>query len=292
MANQVLERDTETINWSTITAVAVFHILAAAALFTAWNWQDVAAALVMWWIAGSFGIGIGYHRLMTHRGFKTSRTFERLLAVAGTLAVQSGPITWVTTHRLHHAFTETDQDPHSPRRGTYWSHMGWIFRGTAQNNGPEVEKRYSPDLVRDPFLVVLDRFYWVPTVFAGAVLMLIGGLPMLLWGIFLRTVVGWHTTWLVNSATHLWGTRRFETRDDSRNNALIAAATFGEGWHNNHHAHPRSARHGIAWYEFDVNWLQIKLFEKLRLVKDVYAYELRPRENDEVVELIPAQDPV
>jgi sn-1 stearoyl-lipid 9-desaturase len=292
MANQVLERDTETINWSTITAVAVFHILAAAALFTAWNWQDVAAALVMWWIAGSFGIGIGYHRLMTHRGFKTSRTFERLLAVAGTLAVQSGPVTWVTTHRLHHAFTETDQDPHSPRRGTYWSHMGWIFRGTAQNNGPEVEKRYSPDLVRDPFLVVLDRFYWVPTVFAGAVLMLIGGLPMLLWGIFLRTVVGWHTTWLVNSATHLWGTRRFETRDDSRNNALIAAATFGEGWHNNHHAHPRSARHGIAWYEFDVNWLQIKLFEKLRLVKDVYAYELRPRENDEVVELIPAQDPV
>jgi fatty-acid desaturase len=284
MANQVLERDTETINWSTITAVAVFHILAAAALFTAWNWQDVAAALVMWCI--------GYHRLMTHRGFKTSRTFERLLAVAGTLAVQSGPITWVTTHRLHHAFTETDQDPHSPRRGTYWSHMGWIFRGTAQNNGPEVEKRYSPDLVRDPFLVVLDRFYWVPTVFAGAVLMLIGGLPMLLWGIFLRTVVGWHTTWLVNSATHLWGTRRFETRDDSRNNALIAAATFGEGWHNNHHAHPRSARHGIAWYEFDVNWLQIKLFEKLRLVKDVYAYELRPRENDEVVELIPAQDPV
>lgn len=122
--------------------------------------------------------------------------------------------------------------------------------------------------------------------------MLIGGLPMLLWGIFLRTVVGWHTTWLVNSATHLWGTRRFETRDDSRNNALIAAATFGEGWHNNHHAHPRSARHGIAWYEFDANWLQIKLFEKLRLVKDVYAYELHPKQNEEVADLIPAQDPV
>ena len=120
--------------------------------------------------------------------------------------------------------------------------MGWIFRGTAQNNSLATMQRYSPDLMRDPFLVALDRYYWIPAAILAVVLLVIGGPSMVLWAIFLRTVVGWHFTWLVNSATHLWGSRRFETRDDSRNNGLIAAITWGEGWHNNHHAYPRSAR--------------------------------------------------
>jgi stearoyl-CoA desaturase (delta-9 desaturase) len=254
------------------------------------SWQNLAAALILWWVAGSWGIGIGYHRLMTHRGFKAPRWLERTLAAFGTLAVQSGPITWVTTHRLHHAFTETDKDPHSPRHGTYWSHMGWIFRGTAQHNSPATMERYSPDLMRDPFLVALDKYYWVPTVLVAAGLVAIGGVSMLLWGIFLKTVVGWHFTWLVNSATHLWGTRRFETRDDSRNNALIAAVTFGEGWHNNHHAYPRSARHGLRWFEVDVNWIQIKLLEKMRVVENVYAFEITSEETEERMDLTSIQD--
>jgi stearoyl-CoA desaturase (delta-9 desaturase) len=261
------------INWNTIIAVTIFHILAIGALFTI-SWTNLLAATVMWWISGSLGIGVGYHRLLTHRGFKVPLWLERTLSVFGTLAVQSGPLTWVTTHRLHHAFTETDRDPHSPRHGTYWAHMGWIFRGVAQNQPLPVMRRYSPDLVKDPFQVVLDKFFWVPIVAAGLILFAIGGYTMVLWGIFFRTVLGWHATWLVNSATHLWGTRRFETRDDSRNNGLIAAVTFGEGWHNNHHAHPRSARHGIAWYEFDINWVQIWALKKLGLARDVFAYQL------------------
>ena len=259
------------INWNTLATVVLFHIFAVAALFT-FSWQNLAAAFILWWVAGSFGIGIGYHRLLTHRGFAAPKWLEYTLSVFGTLALQSGPLTWVTTHRLHHAFTETDKDPHSPRHGTYWAHMGWIFRGTAQNQSWATMVRYCPDITKDKFHVALNKYYFVPIIIVAVALLAIGGFSMLLWGVALRTVLGWHFTWLVNSATHLWGTRRFETRDDSRNNALIAAVTFGEGWHNNHHAHPRSAKHGLSWYEFDVNWVQIRLLEKLGIVDQVYAY--------------------
>ena len=253
--------------------VSAFHVIAVAAFFT-FSWQNLLAAAITWWSAGSWGVGLGYHRLLTHGGFKTPRWLERFLATCGTLALQSGPIAWVTTHRVHHAFTETDKDPHSPRNGTYWAHIGWIFRGTAQMQPDSVVKRYSPDLLRDPYLVALEKFYFVTPIVVAAVLFLIGGWQMVVWGIFLRTVVGWHSTWLVNSATHLWGEKRFETTDDSRNNGWIAALTFGEGWHNNHHAYPRSARHGLTTREFDVNWQQIRLLEKLGLIKDVYALDL------------------
>jgi stearoyl-CoA desaturase (delta-9 desaturase) len=128
--------------------------------------------------------------------------------------------------------------------------------------------------MRDPYLRAIDQYYYVTNIVVAIVLFLIGGLPMVLWGIFLRTVVAWHATWLVNSATHLWGKRRFETRDDSRNNGWVAAVTFGEGWHNNHHAYPRSSRHGLTWREIDVNWIQIRMLEMLGLIKDVYAYDL------------------
>lgn len=260
------------LNWNTIIAVAIFHVLAAVALFT-FSWENLLAAVAMWWIAGSWGIGMGYHRLLTHRGFTAPKWLEYFLSVCGSLALQSGPLTWVTTHRLHHAFTETERDPHSPRHGgTYWAHMGWIFRGTAQNQSWATMERYCPDITKDKFQVALNKYYYVPVIAAGIALLAIGGWTMLLWGIFFRTVVGWHATWLVNSATHLWGTRRFDTRDDSRNNALIAAVTFGEGWHNNHHAIPRSAKHGLAWYEVDVNWIQIRFLEMVGVVKNVYAY--------------------
>ena len=265
------------IQWTTITAVTIFHVLAIVALFT-FSWSNLIAALITWWIAGSWGIGIGYHRLLTHRGFKAPKFVEYFLTFCGTLGLQSGAINWVATHRMHHAFTETEKDPHSPRTGTYWSHMGWIFRGTAQNQPEALQLRYAPDLMKDKVHVFMSKYYWVTPIIAGAILFAIGGISMVLWGSILRQVIGWHSTWLVNSATHLWGTRRFETRDDSRNNALVAALTFGEGWHNNHHANPRSAKHGLTWFEFDVNWVQIKFLEKLGLVKDVHAFELEDQE--------------
>jgi sn-1 stearoyl-lipid 9-desaturase len=260
-------------NWNTIFFVSAFHVFAAASLFY-FSWSNLAAFLIALWVAGSWGIGLGYHRLLTHRGFKAPRWLERFLALCGTLALQSGPIAWVTTHRVHHAFTETDQDPHSPRNGTYWAHIGWIFRGTAQVQPDATVQRYSPDLLRDPVLRALEKYYYVTPILVGVLFFAIGGWSMVGWGIFFRTVFGWHCTWLVNSATHLWGDRRFETRDDSRNNGFIAALTFGEGWHNNHHAYPRSARHGLTWREIDPNWIQIRLLEKLGLIKDVYALDL------------------
>jgi stearoyl-CoA desaturase (delta-9 desaturase) len=267
----------EKLNWNTVVFVSLFHLVAIAAVFT-FSWQNLLAAVLTWWVAGSWGIGLGYHRLLTHRGFKSPKWFERFLATCATLALQSGPLAWVTTHRVHHAFTETDKDPHSPRNGTYWSHIGWIFRGTAQNQSESTVKRYSPDLLRDPYLVFLNNYYFLTPIVVAIALFAIGGWTMVVWGIVFRTVIGWHATWLVNSATHLWGKRRFDTRDDSRNNGFIAAITFGEGWHNNHHAIPRSARHGLTWREFDVNWIQIRLLEKLGLAKDVYAYDLSAEE--------------
>ena len=268
------------IQWVTLTTVSIFHILAVWALFT-FSWQNLIAAAVTWWIAGSWGIGMGYHRLLTHGGFKTPKWMEYFLTFCGTLGLQSGAITWVTTHRIHHAFTETENDPHSPRGGTFWSHIGWIFQGTAQNQSEATKRRYAPDLMKDKVHVFMSNYYWVTPIIAAVILFAIGGWSMVLWGTFLRQVIGWHSTWLVNSATHLWGTRRFDTHDDSRNNGLIAALTFGEGWHNNHHANPRSAKHGLTWYEFDVNWLQIKALEKIGLAKKVYAYELKKEENIE-----------
>lgn len=282
----------ENLNWTTLTGVIIFHILAVVALFT-FSWANLVAASILWWIAGGLGIGVGYHRLLTHRGFKVPKWVEYSLSVFGTLAVQSGPLSWVTTHRIHHAFTDTDKDPHSPRNGTYWSHIGWIFRGTAQNQSWATMQRYCPDFANDRFHQVLNKYYWVPTVIVAAILFAIGGLSMVLWGVFLKTVVGWHSTWMVNSATHLWGTRRFDSRDDSRNNPLVAALTFGEGWHNNHHTYPRSAKHGMAWYEVDINWMTIRVLKMFGLAKDVYAFNENSDKrfiNAESTELKPAQE--
>ncbi len=281
------------LNWHTLIGVTIFHILAIAALFT-FSWSNLIAAMILWWFAGSLGIGIGYHRLLTHRGFKTPKWVEYTLSIIGTLAIQSGPLSWVTTHRIHHAFTESEKDPHSPRFGTYWAHIGWIFRGTSQNQSWATMQRYCPDFANDRFHQIIDKYYYVPTIVLAAGLFAIGGLSMVLWAVFLRTVIGWHFTWLVNSATHLWGTRRFETRDDSRNNGLIAAITWGEGWHNNHHAYPRSAKHGMAWYEFDINWMEIWVMQKLGLAKDVYAYSEKKtvKEKTELTSLEPIHDTI
>ena len=264
---------TKGIQWVTSIAIVSFHILAIWALFT-FSWQNLFAAVLIWWMTGSLGIGLGYHRLLTHGGFKTPKVVEYFLTVCGTLALQSGPLQWVTTHRIHHAHTETENDPHSPRDGTFWAHIGWLMQGTALSHNEVTMRRYAPDLLKDKFHVFVSKYFFMTTLIVGVMLFMVGGWSMVLWGIFLRQVFGWHMTFLVNSATHLWGTRRFATDDDSRNNGLIAALTWGEGWHNNHHAHPRSARHGLTWKEVDINWLQIKLLEKLGLATRIYAFEL------------------
>jgi fatty-acid desaturase len=260
------------IHWKNASIVLSFHALAVVALFY-FSWSNLIVFLILNWMTASLGIGIGYHRLLTHRGFKTPKWLEYGLTMLGCLAIQDGAVKWVATHRIHHSHTETERDPHSPRQGGVWAHVGWVLLGDAQEHDAATLSRYAPDLLKDRFHVLLARYYVLPSIILGVILFAVGGWTMVLWGIFLRTVVGWHETWLVNSATHLWGTRRFETKDDSTNNALIAFFSFGEGWHNNHHAHPTSARHGLKWYELDLNWLTIKLLEKLGFAKQIRVYK-------------------
>lgn len=252
------------VNWVNGTFLVVTHAAALAALFF-WSWPAVITAVILYWVAGSLGIGMGFHRLITHRGYKVPRLVEYFLVTCGTLAMEGGPIQWTVTHRIHHAHTDRTGDPHTPRDGGWWAHIGWILRGTAQNHDRVTIERYAPDLVRDRFYILLNRFHYVPVLVLGFFLLYFGGWSVLLWGVSVRLVVALHATWLVNSATHLWGRTRFQTGDDSRNSWWVALLTFGEGWHNNHHAYPTSARHGLRWYEFDLNWLGIRALQLLGL---------------------------
>jgi stearoyl-CoA desaturase (delta-9 desaturase) len=224
------------------------------------------------------GIGMGYHRLLTHRGYKIPRWLEYCLTVCATLALEGGPIFWVATHRIHHQFSDQDGDPHSPVEGTWWAHMGWILVGKSMHHDTSTLARYVPDLAKDKFYVWITKYHYVPLIAVGVILLAVGGWPIVLWGIFLRTVVGLQTTWLVNSATHSWGTRRYKTRDLSTNSLWVALLTWGEGWHNNHHAHPTSARHGLKWYEIDFNWYGIWMLNKLGLARDLRVADVRADE--------------
>ena len=274
------------VNWTTAIAMGAFHVAAVAAFFFI-DTGAMLAALVLYFVAGMLGIGMSYHRLLTHRGYKTPLWVEYFLTICGTLALEGGPIFWVATHRVHHQKSDREGDPHSPREGKYWAHMGWILMGQGLHHDTRILARYAPDLCRDRFHVALTKWHWVPQVVVGLGLLAFGGIPYVLWGIGFRTVVGLHTTWAVNSATHLWGSRRFITRDDSTNNWWVAALTFGEGWHNNHHAHPTSARHGLAWYEVDLNWMGISFLRMLGLAWDIkvatLAQEVPYEENDTLV---------
>ena len=262
------------LNWITAIAMTGFHIGAVAALFYV-DTGAMLAALILYYLAGMFGIGMGYHRLLTHRGYKTPKWVEYFLAFCGTLALEGGPIFWVATHRIHHQKSDQEGDPHTPREGTWWAHMGWILFGDGLHHDASVLGHYVPDLSRDRVHIWFSSWHWVSNVVVGLGLLAFGGIPYVLWGIFFRTTFGLHATWLVNSATHKWGTRRFETRDDSTNNWWVALLTFGEGWHNNHHAHPTSARHGLAWYEIDQNWIGIRTLQLLGLAWDVKLAKIK-----------------
>ena len=258
------------INWLTTIVLLAFHIGAIAAMFF-FSWRAFVFTLFLIWVGGGLGISMGYHRLLTHRSYSVPVLLEYLFAICATLALEGGPIFWVATHRIHHQKADRPGDPHSPRDGAWWAHIGWILFGDAQQSSTAMLSKYAPDLAKDRFYVWLSDYHWVPTVVLGMLLLQLGGIPLMLWGICLRVVVGLHGTWLINSGTHMWGRRRFATHDNSRNNWWIALLTFGEGWHNNHHAHPTSARHGLTWYEFDASWMQIRLLQIGRIAKSVHV---------------------
>ena len=266
--------DRSSLNWPTTIILVLIHIGALAAFFF-FSWKALIATVFLYWVATGLGISMGYHRLHTHRSYKVPRWMEYFFAVCGTLTLEGGPIFWTAIHRIHHQRSDQPGDPHSPREGAWWAHVGWILVGETKHNNTMLLGKYAPDLAKDPFYVWLNDYHWVPNVALAALLYLVGGLPFLLWAGFFRIVFGLHATWLVNSATHMWGGRRFATRDDSRNNWWVALISFGEGWHNNHHAHPTSARHGLAWYEFDPSWLQIKLLKALGLAKSIQVASVK-----------------
>ncbi len=255
------------------TNVFFFGSIHAVALLAPWffSWSALGAMVLLHWLFGGIGICLGYHRLLTHRSFQVPKWLEYSIAVLGALAMQGGPVFWVGGHRQHHLHTEDwDKDPYSAKRGFWWSHMLWIFYPSAESFDPNLYRRWAPDLAKDAFYRWLDKYFLLLQVPVVLALYAVGGWSFVIYGAFLRAVILWHTTWLINSASHITGYRSFdETEDNSRNLWWTALLTYGEGWHNNHHAYPNVAPAGRTWWEIDTTWWVIQGLQKLGLAKKV-----------------------
>ena len=269
------------IDWINLGGIASLHLLALGAFFVPFTWAAFNTSMVLWWLTGGLGICLCYHRLLTHRSFQTSKPMEYFLVIMGVLNWQGPPIRWVGGHRLHHKHSDTDDDPHTPHHGFGWSHVLWCFtRDECGRNARDAAK----DLQRDPGLMFIDKWHSIPQFILAGILFTVGhfwqdaGLTWVIWGVGVRTVFVYHVTWFVNSAAHTWGYRTFQTDDGSRNTWWVALVSFGEGWHNNHHAQQRSAAHGMRWWEVDLTWWTILAMEKLGLATEVVRPKL-PRET-------------
>jgi stearoyl-CoA desaturase (delta-9 desaturase) len=271
------------------TGIATIHLLALLA-FIPWffSWTGVLLAVLGLYVFGLLGINLCFHRLLTHRGFVCPKWLEHTFAILGLCCVQDTPARWVAIHRRHHEHADEQPDPHSPLAGFLWAHIGWMIFRNRDLTRMGLVTRYAKDIMRDPFYSRLERnFRWVWIILVSWALFFAAGfvagialggglmdgiqfgLSLLVWGVFVRTVVVWHVTWSVNSVTHLWGYRNYQTDEDSRNNIIIGFLANGEGWHNNHHAEPRSARHGHRWFEVDVTWLTIRLLAAFGLASRI-----------------------
>lgn len=256
----------------------LFHAACLLVLVTGVSAVALVVAACMYLVRG-LGVTAGYHRYFAHKSFRTSRPFQFLLGFAGSLSTQGGLLWWVSHHRDHHRYTETEKDMHSPRMGGLWhAHMGWMMKPDCfQTTGANVK-----DLHKYPEIKWLQRHY--VTIMFGQAVFLFGlgaalnffwpqlgtsGLQMLVWGYFISTVALWHSTFMVNSVCHRWGRSPYDAHDDSTNNWLVAFLALGEGWHNNHHKFAGSARHGLEWWQFDITWLVLRTLEKLGVVHDL-----------------------
>ena len=281
--------------WPYTITVAIYHLAALLAVLP-WffSWTGLILAAIGVFVFGSLGINLGYHRLLTHRGFACPKWLEHSFAVLGVCSMQDTPARWVAVHRRHHQFSDQQDDPHSPLVHGLWGHVGWMLIENRDLARLGIYDRYAKDILRDPFYRRMEKSFLYPTIVltSWAIFFAIGlatgllfgntladalqlGTSVLLWAVFVRTVIVWHITWLVNSASHLWGYRTYETGDDSRNNWLVALLSNGEGWHNNHHIDPRSAAHGHKWWEIDVVFWVVRLLEATGLAKNV----IRPNPN-------------
>ena len=278
--------------WEYVIPVLAFHLVLPLGLLFyfdyLFSWWGILFLFVGNFLFTSMGIGAGYHRLLTHRGFSCPKWFEYTLAMLGVCSFQDSPARWVLVHRVHHQHSDHQPDPHTPRVSAWWAHVGWLFVDNRELSTASAYDKYVRDLMRDPVYLWLQRnLNWVWVYMAhGLLITAVGGLigwfatgttagamqwaaMWMFWGVIARTVWTWHVTWAINSAAHIWGYRNYETREDSTNNWLFALLTNGEGWHNNHHADPRSAQHGHRWWEVDITYWTLCGLEKIGLIKDL-----------------------
>jgi stearoyl-CoA desaturase (delta-9 desaturase) len=268
----------EHINKRSSIPFILLHFLPLLAIFTGVTWTAVWLAVGLYFVR-MLAITGGYHRYFSHRSYRLKRGPQFVLAFLGTTAAQKGPLWWAAHHRAHHKYADTERDIHSPIRGFWWSHVGWILCDKFNKTDSDAIK----DFTKYPELVWLDKHDWVGPWTAAVVCFLIGGWSGLVIGFFLSTIVLWHATFTVNSVAHVFGRRAYDTPDTSRNSAIVAVITSGEGWHNNHHRYPWAARQGFRWWQIDVTYYVLRLFSLVGVVRDIRPVpaavrdEARPR---------------
>jgi sn-1 stearoyl-lipid 9-desaturase len=264
--------------WIPLTWIGSLHALALLAFVPAFfSWSGVAVCIFLHWLTGGIGICLTYHRLLTHRSFALRpRWLEYALTIMGNCASEGGAIGWIADHRKHHAHSDEEDDTHTPLRGFLWAHMCWWMKVDEDSeHTPEYYKKWCPDLCKDPVHRWLETYHIIFPIMLFVGLYLVGGMSWLVWGGFVRTVFVLHSTWLVNSASHVWGYRSHVTRDRSTNLWWVALLTYGEGWHNNHHAHQTSARHGLRWWEVDMTYISIQVMKFCRIAYDIRLPKIR-----------------
>lgn len=270
-------KDPDRVDWLRVLPFIGLHLACIGVIWVGFSWFALWTAVALYALR-MFAITGFYHRYFSHKSFRTSRPLQFVFAFIGAASVQRGPLWWAAHHRHHHIHADKDEDVHSPRHGFWRSHMTWFL--TPRGFRTEFER--VPDLVRYPELRWLDRFDILVPVLLAVFLFVLGGVlesrapqlgtngpQLLIWGFFVSTVVLFHITVTINSLAHVWGTRRFATRDTSRNNILLALLTFGEGWHNNHHHFPGAARQGFRWWEVDLTYYLLRVMSWCRLVWDL-----------------------
>lgn len=272
------------IDWTIVVWMSAVHIGALVAiigLFTPYrdqlfNWQSLAVAVFLHWVTCSVGVTMTLHRYLSHRSLKLRQPSKFIGLLSAVLSGEGTPLNWSAVHRVHHQKSDQPGDPHSPNEGDWWSHILWTFAGRDSRLRPTMYQHFVPDLAQDKLLLFFEKTFGTILVLSGVLLYVIGGWPMFLWAMCVRLVMAYHSTWFVNSATHMWGYRTYETTDRSRNLWWVALFAYGEGWHNNHHAYPRLARAGHKWWEVDPTWMLIKF---LRMIGQAYDVDDRLPED-------------
>lgn len=286
--------NSKTVYKAVVLIVVVVPLLATAfAMYLLWqravHGLDIALLLSLYALT-AMGVTIGFHRMLTHRSFNPHPVVKFIFLVLGSMAVEGPALQWASTHTKHHALADREGDPHSPLEGFFHAHIGWMFQDAEAD--PNV---YGRHLLKDPIVMFVSRTFFVWATLSLLIPFLIGGWTGLLWGGLVRLCLTHHVTWSVNSICHTFGKREFETTDQSRNEWVIGLLAFGEGWHNNHHAFPRSAFHGLHWWQFDLSGYVIWTLERVGLIKDVYRVtpamlERRATRNNKVEDVLNSRE--